>query len=135
VKTVTTVVMILAIVSLYRNRNHVEVFRRTLPRETVSYAVVIVSTAIVVVTLTTLVLSIVEGSRLGFLPLFFEAASAFGTVGLSTGITAELSVLSKLTLSVTMFVGRIGPLFLVLALSQGQAARPYEYPEEHVMIG
>jgi len=135
VKTVTTVVMILAVVSLYRKRNRVEIFGRTLPRETVNYAVVIVSSAIVAVTLTTLILSIAEGSRLGFLSLFFEAASAFGTVGLSTGITPDLTVVSKLTLCVTMFVGRIGPLFLVLALSQERAVRPYQYPEEHVMIG
>ncbi|MEN8149861.1 MAG: potassium transporter TrkG [Planctomycetota bacterium] len=139
VKTVTTVVMILAVVSLYRNRTRVEVFGRTLPVNTVNHAVVIVSTAIVFVTLTTLILTIFEnrgtGSDPRFLSLFFEAASAFGTVGLSTGITPGLSIVSKLTLCVTMFVGRVGPLFLVLALSQRQIARPYEYPEEHVMIG
>jgi trk system potassium uptake protein TrkH len=135
IKTVTTVVMILTVVSVARGRSRVEVAGRTLPAGTVNYAVVIVSTAIVVVTMTTLILSAVDGGRLGFLPLFFETASAFGTVGLSTGITPELSAISKLTLCVTMFVGRVGPLFLVLALSQGQVTRPYRYPEEHVMIG
>ena len=52
-----------------------------------------------------------------------------------SGITPALSLVSKLTLCVTMFVGRVGPLFLVLALAQRQVSRPYEYPEEHVMIG
>jgi trk system potassium uptake protein TrkH len=135
VKTVTTVVLILAIFALARNRRRVEVFQRTLPGDTVSQAVVIVSCAIMAVTFTTLLLTAVEGGRHPFLSLFFEVASAFGTVGLSTGITAELSVVSKLAICVTMFVGRVGPLFLVFALAQRTASRPYEYPEEHVMIG
>ena len=67
--------------------------------------------------------------------LLFEVVSAFGTVGLSMGITPELSLLSKLTVIATMFVGRIGPLTLLIALSKKESPAVFKYPEEHIMIG
>jgi trk system potassium uptake protein TrkH len=135
VKTVTSVVLLLTVISFYRNRRKVEVFRRTLPAETVMRALVIVVSAFVLVSVATTVLVATEGGRFEFLSIFFEVGSAFGTVGLSTGITDSLSAVSKLTLCLVMLVGRIGPLSLVIALSRPRAARGYEYPEEHVMIG
>ncbi len=135
IKTVTTVVLLLTVISLYRNRGRVEVGRRVLPEGTVNRAVVIVVSAIAVVVMATLVLTLVESGRHDFLSITFEVASAFGTVGLSTGITPSLAPLSKLTLCVVMLVGRIGPLSLVIALSQARPPRTYEYPEEQVMIG
>lgn len=135
VKTVTTVVLLLTVISFYRNRRRVECFRRMLPPDTVNRALVIVVTAIAVISAATLTLSVVEGAKFSFLSVFFEVGSAFGTVGLSTGITAQLSAVSKLTLCVVMLVGRIGPLSLVIALSQGRASSKYAYPEEPVMLG
>jgi Trk-type K+ transport system membrane component len=70
-----------------------------------------------------------------FLELLFEATSAFATVGLSTGITAGLSVPSKLILMLSMFVGRIGTLTLALALSQRVISSQYKYPNAHFMVG
>jgi trk system potassium uptake protein TrkH len=69
------------------------------------------------------------------LSLVFEVVSAFSTTGLSTGITPELSVAGKLVITLTMFVGRIGPLTLALALSLDQRAEPLELPAERVMVG
>jgi len=69
------------------------------------------------------------------LDLMFEVVSAFSTTGLSTGITPELSVPGKLVIVVTMFVGRIGPLTLALALSLNVKREPVELPAERVMIG
>jgi Trk-type K+ transport system membrane component len=101
----------------------------------VQRAGVIVVTSLAVVFVATLVITAAEAGRLPFLAVFFDVGSAFGTVGLSTGITADLTSLSKITLCVMMLVGRIGPLSLVIALSQGGAASRYEYPQENVMIG
>ena len=73
-------------------------------------------------------------SRGKFLELLFEVVSAFGTVGLSTGITVELSAMSKIVLSGVMFVGRLGPLVVGLAVSRDTVSR-YYYAEETIMVG
>jgi trk system potassium uptake protein TrkH len=73
-------------------------------------------------------------SRGKFLELLFEVVSAFGTVGLSTGITAELTVIGKVILSGIMFVGRLGPLVVGVALSRDTISR-YYYAEENIMVG
>ena len=73
-------------------------------------------------------------SRGKFLELLFEVVSAFGTVGLSTGITGGLFVLSKIIVIGTMFVGRLGPLVIGIAVSRGAISR-YHYAEESIMVG
>ena len=70
-----------------------------------------------------------------FIELLFEAASAFGTVGLSTGITPELSTGAQLALIVGMYVGRLGPLSVALALMQRPTVQPLRYPSEEISIG
>ena len=67
--------------------------------------------------------------------LLFETVSAFATAGLSMGITSELSLLSKLVIIVTMFIGRIGALTLLIALSKKESHANFKYPEEPIMIG
>ena len=69
------------------------------------------------------------------LPLAYEVVSAFSTTGLSTGITPSLSTPGKLLITLTMFIGRIGPLTLALALARKAQSRLLELPEERVMIG
>jgi trk system potassium uptake protein TrkH len=67
--------------------------------------------------------------------MMFETMSAMATVGLSTGITTELSTAGKLILCVAMFVGRLGPLTAVYALQQRQRPARYRYPEASIRIG
>jgi len=69
-----------------------------------------------------------------FLELFFEAVSAFATVGLSTGITADISDLGKMILCMMMFAGRLGPMVFAIAVSREQGS-PFYYAEENIMIG
>ena len=78
-------------------------------------------------------LTVTEGTK--FINLLFETISAFGTVGLTTGITPGLSIAGRVIIIVTMFAGRLGPLTLVLALIQRQKPANYRYPEETVRIG
>jgi trk system potassium uptake protein len=73
--------------------------------------------------------------KIDFIRVFFEAVSAFGTVGLSTGITAGLSTLAKLILVATMYIGRVGILLLMSALLGDPTPTAIHYPEENLLVG
>jgi trk system potassium uptake protein TrkH len=132
-KTSTMAVVIVTVVCVIRNRRSTEVFGRTVPAATVRKTVSVVMAGLGLLVLSTFVMAAFEDRP--FLDLFFETTSAFGTVGLSTGMTGALSAAGKLLLVATMFLGRIGPLTLVLAIGQRNPGADYEYPEESVMIG
>ncbi len=134
VKTSTFAMFLLAVSSRLRNRRHVEIFKRTIPQAVIFNGVVVVVVSLCVVLASTMVLTITEKDG-NFIGMLFEVVSAFGTVGLSTGVTSTLSVAGKVAIIVTMFVGRIGPLTLMLAMSGQEASRRYEYPDESVMVG
>ena len=70
-----------------------------------------------------------------FLDYLFETVSAFGTVGLSTGVTPTLNSVGKLVIIVLMFIGRVGPLTVVHLVKIEEVAKRYQYAEERVMIG
>jgi trk system potassium uptake protein len=91
------------------------------------------SAAVGLIFIATFVMAVFEDFE--FSALLFEAFSAFGTVGLSRGITPELSSPSKIALILTMFGGRIGPLTLMVALAKSKQASVLHYPEEHILIG
>jgi trk system potassium uptake protein TrkH len=74
-------------------------------------------------------------SNLSLDVLLFEATSAFGTVGLSTGATAELPAAGQVLLAVLMFIGRLGPLTLGAALALRSRPRQFEFPEERPIVG
>jgi trk system potassium uptake protein TrkH len=118
------------------------VFRRSIAPETVGRAIsVLVASALVVYVATMGLMWTEVGavphelSRGLFLEFLFEVVSAFGTVGLSVGITPKLTVAGKLVLVMVMYIGRLGPVSIVFALA-GKERRPvYRYAEEHIMIG
>jgi len=70
-----------------------------------------------------------------FLTIVFEATSAFGTVGLSMGLTPKLSVAGRMLIILTMFLGRVGPLTVAFALAQNRRKKGVRYPEEKIMVG
>jgi trk system potassium uptake protein TrkH len=81
----------------------------------------------------TLVLTSTENAT--FLQVLFESVSALGNVGLSTGITPNLSVGGKILLSVTMFVGRVGPLAIAMTLMSRPKQAPYRYAQADLFVG
>jgi len=91
---------------------------------------VISSTAVVLGTLFLLFISDFPTDQ-----VIFEVISAFGTVGLSTGITADLPPSGQLVLIVLMYVGRVGTITLATSLALGERRMPYRYPEEHPIVG
>lgn len=134
VKVTTVGVIIATIVSTLRGRKDTEAFKRKLPLDLVNKALAILGIAIAWVILVTFILSITESAS--FIEILFEVISAFGTVGLSLGITTSLSTVGKIVIAITMFTGRIGPLTLFMALAQRHhTVSSIQYPDEEVMIG
>jgi potassium uptake TrkH family protein len=133
VKTSTFALVLMSIRSMIGRVGRVELFGRRVPRWIVAEALLVVSMGILVVSAGIFVLLIVED--LSMSDVLFEVTSAFGTVGLSTGITATLSPVGKIVLMIIMLTGRIGPLTLALALGQRPEPPDYDYPEERVVIG
>ena len=110
-----------------------EAFGRQLNGQLINRAVTLIMVSLGVISLSVFLLTITED--VPFLNLLFETFSAFGTVGLSTGITPGLSIAGRIIIIGTMFIGRLGPLTLVLALVQRQKTTLYKYPEEQIRIG
>lgn len=110
IKTTTTLVLFKGAISMSTNR-HCTVFKRKIPLDIIFKSYVIAFLAMAVVCFNTLLLCIIE-SNYTFIQVLFEVVSAFGTVGLSTGITPNLTDPSKFIIVVTMFIGRVGPFTL-----------------------
>lgn len=141
IKTTSAAILWGIVRSQFTGDDRVHLFRRAVPREVVGRAVTIAAASALAVAAVTLGLQITEaadaptGARRGlFLELLFEAVSAFGTVGLSTGVTPRLSEAGKLLLILMMYVGRVGPLTLTLGLSRRPRGR-FQYSEEPVVVG
>lgn len=133
IKTTTFGLLLVAAWSLARGREDPEVMRRRVLPEQVYKALAVTLLAMGLVTTVTLVLSITE--KADFLSILFETVSAFGTVGLSMGLTPHLTSLGRILIILTMFSGRLGPLTLVFALAQRRRKTFVRYPEEKILIG
>ena len=133
IKVNTFAIILVAVVASIRGRAHVEVFGREVPDVQIQKALTIAFMGIAFIFLVGFLLVITEGFP--FDNLMFETVSAFGTGGLSTGITSALSVWGKTLIVITMFVGRIGPLTIALALGQRPQRAVYRYSQERVRIG
>jgi trk system potassium uptake protein TrkH len=131
---VGTFFLIIAVVyNMFRGREDVEVFDRTIHRRTVQKAVSIATLSLLTILLFCLILLYTEDAP--FQAVIFEAFSAFGTVGLSTGLSADLSVIGKVIISLLIFIGRIGPLTLALVLGKEITGRKIRFPEERIIVG
>ena len=135
VKTVCFALTVLSLVSILRGRERVEILGRTIPQVLVNRALTIMSLGIFVVAGSTMLLVVFEQQPHRFLDQMFEATSAFATVGVSAGITSDLTVPSQLVIVVTMFLGRVGPLTLLIALAGRMHEARFEYPLERVTLG
>jgi len=143
VKTTAFGVFILTSWARLTGRDETSFYGRTLPDSTVLNAFTIVTAAIVVLFVFMLLLSVADAGlhlplaqeRCRFLGMFFEEVSAFATVGLSAGITATLSVFGKILIIMLMFIGRVGPLTVLVFIIRRKSRRSFRYAEEQVMIG
>ncbi|MBE7559696.1 Trk family potassium uptake protein [bacterium] len=135
IKTSTFAMQLGYIIMVLRGRERLEMMQRTIPRHMLQAATMIGVVATLFIWGSVFLLRCFQPEEHTLLELLFEEVSAFGTVGLSMGITAELNAASKLVIMASMFVGRIGPLTVIMALSQRGAGRRGQYPEARVIIG
>ncbi|MEW5762782.1 MAG: TrkH family potassium uptake protein [Bacillota bacterium] len=133
IKTTTFGALGLAVLSMARGKEDAELFGRRIPKEQIYRALGVFLMSVTVVVLA--VMALLVSQEKDFLSLVFEAVSAFGTVGLSTGITPDLTPFGKVVLIVTMFVGRVGPLTVAFALALRPQPGAVRYPEEKLIIG
>ncbi|MHB8926299.1 MAG: TrkH family potassium uptake protein [Bacillota bacterium] len=134
IKTTTFGALALAVLAVVRGKDEVVAFSRRLPTMIIYRALAIAVISLGLVIVVTMALDASQ-PHLTFLPLLFETTSAFGTVGLSTGVTPSLTKLGKLLIIGTMFAGRVGPLTLAVALGQRATRASLRYPEDKVMVG
>ncbi|MEJ7900644.1 MAG: potassium transporter TrkG [Thermomicrobiales bacterium] len=139
IKLATIAILVLTVVSTVRGQHETQAFGRRVSTQLVFRAMAITSLFLFAHFVLTLALAISEdvvaSNDFGFLPMMFETMSAMATVGLSTGITPEVSTAGKIILCIAMYIGRLGPLTAVYALQRRQQQARYRFPEGSVRIG
>ncbi|WP_066307461.1 TrkH family potassium uptake protein [Bacillus sp. FJAT-29814] len=134
IKTTTFTTLIGAVWSQIRGKEDVILFRQRIAYETIYKALTVTVSALFLVLTVTMFLTITEPGK-DFLMILFEATSAFGTVGLSMGLTPELSPIGRCIIIFTMFAGRVGPLTIAFAVTMRRKPDAFRYPKGKIMIG
>lgn len=142
IKTTTLAALIAFAKAQIRGRRQAVAGRFAMDLRTMNKALSLIFFAVVIVLFAVLALSVTEGlarpgpeSRGLFLEILFEAVSAFGTVGLSTGLTPKLSDPGRIVITIVMFVGRLGPIMFLSALREFQRRENFSWPENSLLIG
>ncbi len=139
IKTTTFAIVFLTLLKEIDWQGRIRIRDRVLPQKTVTKAILFMGKAIIFLAVSVFLLTLTEmngagNGGSGFMSIVFESFSAFGTVGLSTGMTSSLSTLGKLVIICTMFAGRVGLISLSIPLLK-EHNEEIEYPEEEVLIG
>ena len=133
IKVTTLALLVLVLVAQVRGQEEISAYGRRVPRQIAQKTLAVLSLSALLVVSATVTLMVSDD--LALLPAIFEITSAFGTVGLTLSVTPELSTFGKLLVAGVMFLGRVGPITLVLALAARQKKRGYAYPQEDIAIG
>ena len=133
IRTTTFALVILFVVTYFRGESRVHIFKREIHEEDLIKAVIVILVAFSFMFASVLVISIVEDFSL--IQILFEVTSAFGTVGLSLGITDQLSTLSKFVLMFLMFIGRVGIVTFLFIFKSKKTKSNFQYPKEKIIIG
>lgn len=132
VKTTTLGTLLVVVYNMAARKEDMEIFNRRLKKKAIFKALTVVIISLLLIVSVTMLLSLSE--NFSFIQIFFEVFSAFGTVGLSTGITPELTTIGRIFIILTMFVGRVGPFTLALVIGK-RYNKGIRYPEEDILIG
>ncbi len=138
IKTTTALLILALVITVIRGKQDVVLAKRRINKQLVMRAITISTLALLSVAVVTVLVSIFEQHHINVSDILYEVTSAFGTVGLSCGITASLSPISQILIMITMFGGRVGFFTVSLALAKRMSRQQscnYRYPEDKVMIG
>ncbi|MCA1061340.1 TrkH family potassium uptake protein [Rossellomorea aquimaris] len=133
IKLTTFVVISLSVFAFLREKKEIRIFRRTIDQMHIFKALALSMISVLLVFTALFFLEMTE-KHVSFLSIVFEVVSAFGTVGLSMGITGSLSVAGKWIIIIVMFVGKLGPLTLAFSLSRPDKEK-IRYPKEDILTG
>ena len=133
IRTTTFALNLLALFHFARGNKSVKVFKRELHQADLMKSLIVTLMAVILVFGSTLILTMTEKHSL--LELLFEVCSAFGTTGLSMGITSDLSTIGKSVIILLMFIGRIGIVTLLYLFGRKEIEANYHYPKERIIIG
>lgn len=133
IRTTTFALVIIFIATYARGENDIHLFGREIHRQDLVKAVIVTLLAVMIVYITLIVLVVIEPFHVT--ELFFEITSAFGTVGLSLGITGDLTTISKIILMILMFIGRVGIVTVLFMFHSNKQKRNYRFPKERIIIG
>lgn len=133
IKTNTFAIATLNFLSMARGKSKIEVYRREIADLSVRRAFAVISLSLVVIGSGVILISIFDSDK-GLLNIAFECFSAYSTVGLSIGLTAQLSPLSKLVIICVMFIGRVSMLTVLIAIFKKVKYKNYSYPKEDILI-
>ncbi|WP_226581300.1 TrkH family potassium uptake protein [Halobacillus litoralis] len=134
IRTTTFAIMVLSIFSYARGKSHVSVFRREIHEDDIFRSFIVICTAMSIVGLAIVLLKYNE-PQFTLMEIIFESCSAFGTTGLSMGITPDLHTGGKLVIIGLMFIGRIGIFAFLFILRRNSTKETYHYPKESMIIG
>lgn len=134
IKTTTIGILIVTIVCVIQGREDSEVFKRRFSKDLVYRAFTLIFIGLSLVIVVTMLLSYTEKGA-SFIALFYETVSALGTAGLTLGLTSELSTIGKVLIMFMMYLGRVGPLTVVLSITRKKINSGIKYPEGKILIG
>ena len=140
IKTSTFTLLFVSVYTTIRGKKNAELYKKNIANDLLIKAYAVLLFTLVNLFLWVFLLTITESASLAsgemdILQLIFEEFSAFSTVGLSMGITSSFSDAGLIILSISMFIGRLGTLMLIIALSKKVHSNRYKYPDAHIMIG
>ncbi|MRH44549.1 TrkH family potassium uptake protein [Aquibacillus halophilus] len=133
IRTTTFAVILLLLFSFAKGQKNVKVFKREIHEDDIRKSVVVSFLAFMICFIAITIL--LETEQFSLMPIMFEVSSAFGTTGLSMGITPELSEIGKIVIIALMFIGRIGILSFIFLFQHGNQEVKYHYPTERIIVG
>jgi trk system potassium uptake protein TrkH len=133
IKTTTFAIVFLSVISMFKGEKDVIIFQRKVSENIIKRVLALIAASITLISIIIFLLLLIE--PFSFEQLIFEAFSAFGTVGLSMGITSQLSIAGRLMITLLMYLGRVGPLTLIFAITETKAKANFSFTEEKISIG